>query len=101
MARPSLGAGTSNPARSPLPLNPGRLPTIKATCRERRLRRPESTSDTAPVWAPASGLGKVKVVSVYFDVKHQMESNHAGLAEGDGTCFLRAPWEDGPQCFWT
>lgn len=41
------------------------------------------TTEMTPAWALNPGPGKVKVVSVYFDLKRKMESNHVGLMEED------------------
>lgn len=39
-------------------------------------------------------MREVKVVSIYFDCKHKIDSNRVGLMEGDRTCpFRGASWE--------
>lgn len=69
----------------PRPLQyPGLKPSLfAATSKRSGLLIANHTAKTTPAWALNPGMGKVKVVSVYFALQRKLESDQIGLMEED------------------
>lgn len=80
--KPLLRAGSRNsqdPSSIQVSSPPCLLPQVKGS----GLLIANHTAKTTPAWALNPGMGKVKVVSVYFALERKLESDQIGLMEED------------------
>lgn len=84
--KPLLRAGSRNsqqPSSIQVSSSPGLLPHVKGG----GLLIANHMAKTTPAWALNPGMGKVKVVSVYFALQRKLESDQIGLMEEDSLLF--------------